>query len=402
MKVLIADKLPDFSRVRLSASDAQVRMDPGLNGDDLTKSLGDFDPDVLIVRSTRVTAEHIVAGKRLALIVRAGAGVNSIALEAAADRAVYVANCPGKNADAVAELTMGLLLALDRHIPDSVADLRRGQWNKARYSRAGGLKGRVMGLIGLGGIGTEVAKRARAFGMKVVAWSRSLTEERASELGIVRCPTPEEVAKRGHVVSVHLALTPGTTGFVGASIFDAMTPGAMFLNTSRAAVVDNDALLRALDDKGIRAGLDVFNGEPKSGSADFDNAVAKHPNVVGTHHIGASTAQAQDAVAGEACRIVETYMQTGRVPNCVNLATVSGADHTLVVRHRDAVGVLAHTLACLRQAHINVQEMENIIFAGGQAATARIQVRGRPAADTITAIEQNEHVYSVAVFARRR
>lgn len=401
MRILLADKLPDSARVRLAATDAAVRLEPKLSGDALVARLREFDPNVLIVRSTRVTAEHVDAAPSLALVVRAGAGVNTIDLDATASRAIYVANCPGKNADAVAELTLGLLLAIDRHIPAAAHDLRQGTWNKAEYSKAGGLKGKVLGLIGLGRIGTEVAVRALAFGMKVVAWSRSLTPERAAELGVVYCSTPEEVARRGHVVSVHLALTPGTADFVGDSIFDAMTPGAIFLNTSRAEVVDGKALLAALDDKGIRAGLDVFPDEPSAKQGTIDDAVARHPNVVGTHHIGASTEQAQQAVADEACRVVESYMATGTVPNVVNLAARSAADHVLVVRHRDRVGVLAAVLGVLRENAINVQEMENTIFAGRKAASARIMVHGDPS-PALAGLRANEDIFSVAVFERNR
>jgi D-3-phosphoglycerate dehydrogenase len=277
-----------------------------------------------------------------------------------------------------------------------VADLRAGRWNKKRYSQARGLKGRVLGILGMGGIGVEVAHRAQAFGMTVIAWSRSLSADTSAMLGVRRYDTPEDVARRADAVTVHLALTAETQGFVGESIFREMKHGALFINTARAEVVDHAALAQALDQKRVRAGLDVFVGEPGA-EGSFSNPFGGHPSVYGTHHIGASTDQAQEAVADETCRIIETYRTSGRVPNCVNLATRTSADHTLVVRHRDRVGVLAAILDLLRYAHINVEEMENIIFAGGAAACARIQVHGAPGEDVLARMRAHEDVYSASV-----
>jgi D-3-phosphoglycerate dehydrogenase len=394
MRVLLADKLPDQARVRLASGGCTVRSEPGLSPDALASVLAEFQPEVLVVRSTKVAARHVEADPALSLIVRAGAGVDNIEMPACSTRGIYVSNCPGKNAVAVAELAMGLLIALDRRIPDAVADLRAGKWNKKRYSAARGLKGRVLGILGLGTIGLEMAKRAQAFGMDVIAWSRSLSLENAAVHGIRRYDTPEDVARRADALSIHLAYAPETRGFVGESVFRELKHDAMFVNTARAEIVDEEALLHAIETKGLRAGLDVFKGEPSAGEADFHHRLAAHPNVYGTHHVGASTDQAQEAVADEAVRIVLNYRSTGRVPNCVNLATRTVADHTLVVRHQDRVGVLAAVLDVLRSGQINVQEMENIIFAGAEAACARIQISGNPTEALLERIRDHEHVYS--------
>src|SRR5262249_6209923 len=181
--------------------------------------------------------EMLEAG-RLSLVVRAGAGYNTIDVEAASARGIYVANCPGKNSVAVAELAFGLILALDRRIPDNASDLKRGAWNKKEYSKARGLFGSTLGLVGGGGMRKEMMPRARAFGMPVVAWSRSLAPERAQALGVERKATPEEVAAAADIVSVHVAAKPETKGLVGERFFAAMKPGASFVNTSRAEVVD--------------------------------------------------------------------------------------------------------------------------------------------------------------------
>jgi D-3-phosphoglycerate dehydrogenase len=398
MRVLFADKLPDRARVRLASGGFEVRTEPKLDAEALRDRLAEWDPDVLVVRSTRVTAAHATAGRKLSLVVRAGAGVNTIDVAACSSRGIFVSNTPGKNAVAVAELTLGLLLALDRRIPDGVADLRAGRWAKGRYSAASGLKGRTLGIIGLGDIGLAVARRARAFGMKVVGWSRSFTEQKAAELEIERARSLEDLAARSDVVSVHLALTKETHGLVGESVFGTMKHGSLFLNTSRAEVVDDRALLHALDTKGIRAGLDVFPDEPTGNEGDFDSVLAKHPSVYGTHHIGASTDEAQEAVGDEVCRIIETFRGEGRVLGGVNSLVRSAATHRVTVRHRDEVGVLAAVLGVLREGNINVQEMENVVFPGG-AAIARIQVSTPPEAAEVSRLEAIPQVLHVSVVA---
>lgn len=378
MRVLIADKLPDAARTHLQANGLQVHSDPSLKGEALEAALVEHDPDVLVVRSTKVQAAHFVAAKSLQLVVRAGAGVNTIDLTAASARAVYVANCPGMNADAVAELTIGHIVNADRRIADNVADLRGGQWKKKVYAKANGLKGRTLGVIGCGDIGRAVIRAAKGLGMRVAAWSRSLDARTAKELGVRHCESAIDVARRADVLTVHLALTPATRGFVGEAIFDALGPDAIFVNTSRGEVVDEGALLRAVRDNGLRAGLDVLWDEPAA-DGPWSPALAALDGVYITHHIGASTTQAQEAVADEACRVVLEWARSGGAPNCVNLAEKTPATHLLVVRHADEVGVLAGLLELLREAQINVQQMQNIIFSGDDgAACARIQVEGAP------------------------
>jgi D-3-phosphoglycerate dehydrogenase len=347
---------------------------------------------VLIVRSTQVNEAMLDAG-HVSLIVRAGAGVNTIDVAAASRRGIYVSNCPGKNAVAVAELTFALILALDRRIADNVSALKSGKWNKKEFSKAQGLYGRTLGLIGFGNIGQEVAQRARAFGMPVLVWSRRFTTDSAArrhavdDLGVQVMGSAEKVAAHADIVSIHLALTKDTRGFVDADVLKHMKPGAMLVNTARAEVLDYVAVAEAVREKGIRVGLDVFASEPTTAEGSFDDPLLQLPNVIGTHHIGASTDQAQEAIAAETVRIVETFVQTGRVPNVVNLARQTPATHMLIVRHRDKPGVLAHVFDQLRRANLNVQETENIIFEGAHAAVARINLDGPPPADTLAAIE---------------
>jgi D-3-phosphoglycerate dehydrogenase / 2-oxoglutarate reductase len=377
MIVLIADKLSKKCVDVLENQGHRVLMEPGIKGDDLVEALKEHKPQVLVVRSTKVPAAAIDASPTLELIVRAGAGFDNIDVDHAARSGIFVSNCPGKNAVAVAELVFALLLAIDRRLADNVMDAREGRWNKALYSQANGLKDRILGVIGTGSIGREVIERAHAFGMTVIAWSRSLDAETASRLGVVHAGSPVEVARTADIVSLHVAASEETKHLANREFFEAMKMGATFINTTRDSVVDEEALIWALEARGIFAGLDVFAGEPAGKDGAFDSPLARHPRVYLTHHIGASTEQAQGAIADEAVRVISAYGGTGQVFNCVNMAVTTPATHLLTVRHLDKVGVLAAVLDELRKAHWNVHEMENLVFAGAEAACARIRFDGR-------------------------
>ena len=398
MRVLVADKFEQSGIDGLSAAGCEVVYEPALKDQALVDAIAAQAPQVLVVRGTKVPEAALSAGP-LALVVRAGAGYNTIDVAVASRLGIYVANCPGKNSVAVAELAFGLICALDRRIADNVADLRSGVWNKAEYGKARGLYGRTLGLVGLGGIGKEMIPRAKGFGMPVVAWSRSLTAEKADQLGVTPAASPQEVARLADVVSVHVALNAGTRGLLGADFFQAMKDGAFFVNTSRGEVVDETALIAAITAKGLRAGLDVYTGEPASGTGEFVTELASLPGVYGTHHIGASTDQAQEAIAAEAVRIVTVFAETGLVPNVVNLAKKTPATSSIVVRHVDRPGILAHTLDLISRAGSNVQEMENVVFDGAEAAVARIHVEGPVEPSLVEAIRAHEAVIEVSVIA---
>lgn len=415
MKILIADKFEKSGIDGLKAAGCDVVFEPDLADDTLREAIGRTQADVLIVRSTKVTEPMLDAG-RLSLIVRAGAGYNTIDVAAASARGIYVSNCPGKNAIAVAELAFGLILSLDRRIPDNVAALRAGQWNKKEFSKAQGLYGRTLGLLGVGSIGREMIRRAAAFGLDVVLWSRrfdgrqgALTDDELRDLGIEEAvrtvhvtlaPTPGDAAAAADILSIHVALGEGTKGLVNAALLARLRPGAFLINTARGEVVDYQALAAAVKARGLRVGLDVYAKEPSAGAAEFRDDMAALPGVYGTHHIGASTDQAQEAIAAETVRIVRSYKETGRVPNVVNLARRTPATHMLVVRHRDRPGVLAHVFTHLRRANLNVQETENIVFEGAQAAVARINLDGAPGADVCRTIkDENADVLDLQVVA---
>jgi D-3-phosphoglycerate dehydrogenase len=414
MKVLVADKFEKSGLEGLKAAGCEVVYEPDLKDDALTEALRTTGADVLVVRSTKVTTPMLDAG-RLSLIVRAGAGYNTIDVAGASKRGIYVSNCPGKNAIAVAELAFALILALDRRVPDNVFDLRAGKWNKKEYSKAQGLYGRTLGLLGVGSIGREMIRRAAGFGLNVVIWSRRYDgqegplsaqelklfdlEDAARLVSITLAPSPAAVAERADILSVHVALGPETKGFINADVLGRLKPGAMFINTARGEVVDHAALAQAVREKGIRVGLDVFANEPATATADFSDELVSLPGVYGTHHIGASTDQAQEAIAAETVRIIRSYKETGRVPNVVNLAKRTPATHMLVVRHRDRPGVLAHVFDSLRAANLNVQETENIVFDGAEAAVARINLDGAPGPDVADQIRQHQDVLDLQVVA---
>src|SRR5512138_3588866 len=232
MKILVADAFPKDRLADFAALGLTVDHRADVSAKDLPAAAQ--DASLLVVRSKQVTAEVFERAPALSLVVRAGAGVNTIDVAAASRRGVYVANCPGQNSIAVAELTIGLLLSLDRRIPDAVALLRQGEWNKKELSRAAGLFGRTLGVVGLWSIGREVARRAQALGMRVVAWSRSLDDERAKALGVERAPDLLTVARAADYLTLHLALNAETRGVVSRQVLGAMRPGAGLVNTARA------------------------------------------------------------------------------------------------------------------------------------------------------------------------
>jgi D-3-phosphoglycerate dehydrogenase len=395
--VLIADKFEQSGIDALRHAGCDVLYQPDLKDAALSHAIRDRRAEVLIVRGTVVSAAALEAGA-LALVVRAGAGYNTIDVAAASRRGIFVSNCPGKNAIAVAELTFALMLAIDRRVTENVAELRAGRWNKKEFSKARGLFGRTIGLIGYGNIGAEVARRAQAFGMNVVVWSRRFSTPATDAVVPFRiAETPQQLAAEADIVSVHLALTTETRGFVDASIFERMRPGSCFINTARAEVVDGAALLRAARDGGIRIGLDVHEGEPGSAAGDYSHPLLTLPNVYGTHHIGGSTDQAQEAIAAETVRVITSYLTTGRVPNVVNLAVKTPATHRLIVRHRDRPGVLAHVFDLLKSSRINVQETDNVIFEGAEAAVARISVDGPPSDSLLAAMRNHQDILDVHV-----
>ncbi|GAB3278667.1 NAD(P)-dependent oxidoreductase [Parasphingorhabdus pacifica] len=325
MRILVADAFPQEALAELAQLGHVCAYEPDTTTDQLADELAGYE--VLVVRSTKVSATALEKAGDLRMVIRAGSGTNTIDSETASRHGIRVCNVPGRNADAVAELAFGLLLALDRRIPDNVADLRAGQWNKRHYSKATGIRGRQLGVLGLGEIGMAFAERAAAFGSDVHAVEKSGRDERtlqrARALGMRFHETVVELVQACDVLSLHLPATETTRSFLDRDLLMHVHPGSIIVNTARSELIDEDALIEAMDDKDIRAGIDVFADEPGGGTGTIDSRLATHPNVYGTHHIGASTEQAQHAVASEVVHMIDAFA-AGRVLHCVNADGVPG------------------------------------------------------------------------------
>ena len=319
MKILFADKFPTSGLQVLSGDGHEVELKDELNRETLPGAIR--DSEILVVRSTPVTSTTIDAAQNLHLVIRAGAGTNTIDMDAASARNLRVCNVPGRNSAAVAELVMGLLIAIDRNIPDNVFDLRACHWDKKRYSSARGLYGRNLGVIGLGAIGLAVLERARGFGLRMRVIEKADRPERIRQrlrdMNVLCLPNLNSLIDQSDILSFHIPSTPETQGMVNTEFCEKLRPGTILINTSRGDLIDEPALVQALDTKEIRAGLDVYCNEPDVSNGEFQSVLARHPNVYGTHHIGASTEQAQTAVAEGVLEIISAFGR-GEILNCVN------------------------------------------------------------------------------------
>ena len=397
MRVLIADKFQQKYLGDLEALGHEITLNADLTADDIVGAIIGYD--VLIVRSTKVTAPAIAASDRLSLIIRAGAGVNTIDIKAAAQKGIFVCNCPGKNAIAVAEVAFGLLVSIDRRIPDNVIELRNGKWNKKKYGKADGLFGKTIAVLGLGEIGLAFAERAAAFGMDVLAIDKPRNAENQRRLENINTrfiSTQEALLAQADVISIHLPSNDQTKHMVNKAFLSHVRVGAIIINTSRGNIIDDHALLEAIEAQQLRVGLDVYNNEPTTGQCDFDNTLAKHAAVYGTHHIGASTEQAQNAIACDVIDILKQYGE-GNIINTVNVQEYPEVTHTITVRHYDRVGVLAAVLTVLREDKVNIEQMRNMVFSGGEAACATLFTNREPQGAALEKLEAIEDVISVTV-----
>jgi len=376
MKVLVAGRLPAASLEEMQTLGVEVVYRPSLTGEELLHALQGVN--VLVVRGLEVTADAIASSDSLNLIIRAGSGTGRIDVSAASARGIYVANTPGRNAAAVAELTMTLIGCLDRRILDACSSLRSGRWEKDEFAQAAGLRGRRLGIVGLGHVGRAVSTLARCYGMVVNAWSRSLNSARAAELGIGWVSSLQELAARSEILTVHLDANDRTQRMIGRDVLSALPNRAIFVNTASAEVVDYSALAEVAREKNLRIGLDVLPSEPDARRSLYDHDVLHSGLVYATPHIGASTDEAQCAIANETVHVLRSFLTKGEVPNVVNISASSWAKYQVVVRHIEKTGALAHVLSVLKRHGIHVQELDNTVFEGGRAACAKIRVETRP------------------------
>ncbi len=319
MRVLVADRLPETHVAALEERHV-VTYEPSLASGDLPSAIGEHE--ALVVRSTQVRSDCLDAATHLRLVLRAGAGTDTIDVTSAGERGIAVCNLPGRNAVAVAELAMGLLLAIDRRIPDQVRDLRDGVWRKGHYaSGSRGIAGRSVGIAGLGQIGLAFAARLTAFEANVFSVGSprrdAERQQRAESLGIRFVDDFEALAEACDVLSFHLPSVASTRAVIGQPLLSHVQPGTIILNTSRGDLVDAPALLAELEPRDLYVGLDVYPDEPSAPEAEFASELARHPRVYGTHHVGASTAQAQEAVADGVVELLEAF-ERGERPHCVN------------------------------------------------------------------------------------
>jgi len=291
MKVLVCDPIHEDGIKILKDAGFEIDISPEISYEELKEKVRDYD--VLVVRSrTKVTREIIEAGEKLKVVGRAGAGIDNIDVEAAKEKGVKVLNTPEAPAIAVAELTIGLLLSLARQIPRADSSMKEGRWAKKEF-RGWQLNGKTFGVVGLGHIGEKVARLAKAFGMKILITKRTPpSPEILKELEAEFVPL-DELLRRSDVISLHVPLTPQTYHMIGEKEIQLMKDGAFIINTSRGAVVDEEALFNALKSGKLGgAALDVYEVEPPE-----DYSLMKLPNVVCTPHIGAQTVEAQRAAA---------------------------------------------------------------------------------------------------------
>lgn len=401
MRLLVADKLHPRAVEELRTLPVDVLYEPEVTKETLESKIPGVG--ILVVRSKEVTRAAIESARQLNLIVRAGAETATIDVKAASERGIYVANCPGKNSSAVAELVFGMMVALDRRIPDAVASLRAGKWERLEYGKAEGLVGKTIGIAGLGAIGKDVASRAKAFGLHPIGWSKNLTPARAAELGIGHASSIEELAQKSDILTLHLALNDRTRQIVSRKIFESMPKRAMLINCARPDLVDYDAMKDAIKDRGLRVAVDVIPNEPrgkKEISSDLFNLTAPSSTggfLYGTPHISASTDQAQLAIAQETVRIIRCFLTEGTVPNVQNVMNLSNARFQLVIRMLDRVGTFANVLAVIKRHGINVEEVTNTVFEGGGASCAKLRVVSRPSEACFAEIRAFEEVLHVDI-----
>jgi D-3-phosphoglycerate dehydrogenase / 2-oxoglutarate reductase len=317
MKVLVADQLSDAG-VQALSEHYTVDVRTGLSKDELLGIIDDYN--AVVVRSaTTIDADVIAAGSNLKVIARAGIGLDNVDVKAATARGVIVCNAPQSNVISAAEHTVALLLSLARNIPRADQSLREGEWKRSAFEGME-LHGKVLGVLGLGRVGTLVAQRCSSFGMRLAAYDPFVSAERAAQMGVERVATVPELCAMADVLTVHLPKTPETVGIVGLDELRSMKPSARVVNTARGGIVDEEALYTAVSEGWIAgAALDVFSTEPMT-----DSKLFKLDNMVVTPHLGASTSEAQDKAGTMVAEAVVLALSGEFVPSAVNVSIGAG------------------------------------------------------------------------------
>lgn len=391
MKILVGCNLPESALSELRSLGTEVLYEPKLTTERIERLIPDVA--VLVVCRTRVSPEVIAASKALQIIVRAGTDTANIAIAEASAAGIFVANCPHKDAIAIAELTFGLLLALDRRVVQNAVALREGVLDEPETIEALGLAGRTLGILGFGPVEQEIAKRARAFGMNLLAWSPTLTPELAAASNVEFCAWPRELARQSDVVTVYAPQQESDQMLVDAEFLQNLHAGAYIVYVGHPAAVDETALARVAKARNLGVAYDI--SAPQVAGSDtsrFKSRLQTLPNVIGTHHLADRTQQAHQATADEVVRIVREFLVSGEVVNCVNLLERSPATWQLILRLKDTVGVLASIMDHVRNDGINVEEVSSRVFTGAQAGCCTIALDERPSAEALSAIRELEGV----------
>lgn len=394
-RVLIADKLEAAGIELLIQAGLDVDNRPGLKGEDLKAALR--AADAAIVRSApKITADMLDDPGRLRAIARAGVGVDNIDVPAATRRGIVVMNTPGGNTVSAAEHTIALLLALARRVPQADAVMKAGGWDRNKFIGTQ-LTGKTLGVIGLGRIGREVAKRARGLEMKVLAFDPFVTPEKAAEFGITAAPSIAALLPEVDFLTIHVPLTDETKSLIGAAELARMKKTARILNVARGGVVDEQALAEALAAGTIAgAGIDVFSTEPPPP----DNPLLKAPNVVLTPHLGASTVEAQESVAVEAAQLIADFLLKGVVANAVNMAAVDRTELEELRQFVDLARRLGLLLAQMAQGTIR---KVTLTYKGELAGRGtRLLTAAFTAGLLETRLSQGVNLVNAEVLARER
>lgn len=360
LRVLLADRIPATGLAPLQDDRFELLETTGLSGEELRSALAGVD-GVVIRSTTTLDAAALEGSRRLRVIGRAGVGVDNIDVQAATSLGIAVFNAPSGNTTSAAELTMALILGAMRHIPGADRSMRAGEWDRKRF-KGSELHGKVLTLVGAGRIGGEVARRARAFGMKVIAYDPYLREERAKQLGIT-IASLEDALRQGDVISLHVPLTDATRDLIGAGELGLMKPGAVIVNAARGGVLDELALVDALREGRIAgAALDVFDTEP----LPADHPLRSLENAILTPHIGAATVEAQHNVAYEVARSVRNALLSDDFSGAINAPAVGSE----LIRSLQPLMALATRLGQLGRALASTVEAVELRYAGGAAEEA--------------------------------
>lgn len=398
MRILVGCPLPEQALDELRNLGSALVYEPEITHDALVRQISDVG--VLVVGSARVSSDVIERGSALQLIIRAGAGTPNIAVEEASAAGVLVSHCPEQDAASVAEFIMAALLSLERRLVDGSAPAERRPESAAR--REGersaepplgrSLAGRTLGLLGFfGPAGESLARRAAPFDMQVVAWTPT-PGNRTAPRNVTFVDWPRELTKRSDAIAVYAPPYLNPEQVVDEEFLSSLARGTALVYVGHPGMMDDAALGRAVAARQLRVAVDVSAEDPSVDTARVRARLSQVPNVLVTHRLASSTEQVRNAIAAEVVHIARSFLISGEVVGCVNLAERSPATWQLVLRVRDAVGVMAMILDAIRADGINAEEITSRVFRGARAALCTIALDERPSAEALNAIRAIEDV----------